>query len=233
MSYYSGCDTNSFTPTQKTMINTDFFSSRRFYIRTGKIPNQDSVEAPVTYISPINGEFTSGFMNVLLDWEDTPGATHYFVIIDRNQSFSINPKRYIVTESQVIVDELPSNIIHYWKVYPYNESQTCANFSPTQNFRTGLGTGINEITEINEFSLAPNPVSRNEFSLLNLTSGTNFEADLKITDVSGHVFSQQHLLIPSGFSQHTLETAELPAGIYFVLLQSKSGTLVERLMVMD
>src|SRR5690606_10834658 len=92
MGYYRDCDSYAFTPTQKNLINTDFFSFRRSYIRTGVIPNTEPVTDPVVYISPINGEETPGFTNVLLDWEDTPHANKYLVIIDRFSSFTFSPQ---------------------------------------------------------------------------------------------------------------------------------------------
>ena len=50
MSYYSTCAEYAFTQTQKNLINTDFLSGNRAYIRTGVIPSQLPVEAPVQYM---------------------------------------------------------------------------------------------------------------------------------------------------------------------------------------
>lgn len=232
MSYYQDCNSWSFTTTQKNLMNTDFFTVRRSYIRTGNIPDTDTVTGPVNYITPINGELTPGDNNILLDWEDTPGATQYLVIIDRFMGFTFNPQKFIVNESQVIIDSLTLLTTYYWKVWPLNETRTCAGYSPTQNFRVGTGTGVNEIGEVEGYTLSPNPVVSHDASLT-LTSVKSFDAEVIITDISGHVFSRKHLIIPSGISQHALETKDLYPGIYFVMLQSKSGVLVERLMVMD
>src|SRR5690606_35806138 len=120
MGYYRECAEYAFTPTQKNLINTDFFSIRRAYIRTGVIPNTTPVTAPVTYVSPINGQESPGSTNVRLDWEDTPGANKYLVIIDRFASFTFNPEKFIVDASELIIDELTPNVTYYWKVWPYN-----------------------------------------------------------------------------------------------------------------
>jgi hypothetical protein len=212
-------------------MNNNFFAPQRLYIRTGYVPNQDSVEAPVTYISPINAETTPTYTDILLDWEDTPGATDYMVIVDRFPMFTNNPQKYFVEESQLIIPELPENVLFYWKVWPYNESETGAGYSPTQSFRVGMGTGINEISEINDYFLSPNPVEGKNQTWLTLSSEKDFDAELKITDAAGHIFSQSHLTIPSGTSQHVMDTHDLPAGIYFIIMHSQSGVLVERLLI--
>lgn len=232
MAYYQNCDNWSFTTTQKNLMNTDYFTVRRNYIRTGYVPDTDSVTGPVNYISPINGELTPGDNNILLDWEDVPGATDYIVLIDRFQSFTFDPQKYFVSESQVIIDSLTLLNTYYWKVLPYNESSTCAGYSATQNFKVGTSTGVNEIDEVNDYTIHPNPVMNND-AWLTLSSVKSFDAEVMVSDYSGHVFDRRHLVIPSGMSQHTLNTKDLLPGIYFVMIQSKSGILVERLLIMD
>ena len=78
----------------------------------------------------------------------------------RNASFTVNPVKVIVTESQyLITDQLNENITYYWRVWPYNESQTGAGYSPTQNFVAGTGVGVNEIKDISGYGLSPILVS--------------------------------------------------------------------------
>ena len=230
MSYYSDCSEYSFTPTQKNMMNTDFFTGRRTYIRLPYIPNLDSVEAPVEYITPVNGELTPGFTNILLDWEDTPGATNYLVMIARNATFTLNVETFLTTESQLIINELPLQIYH-WRVFPYNESQTCAGFSPTQNFKVSAGTSVNEIADIDTYVLSPNPANNHESAFLTLTSTREFEGTLSVTDASGSVFSHNKITVVSGESHHEIVTATLPSGIYFITLNSIKGRLVEKLLI--
>jgi len=234
MSYYNNCDDYAFTPNQKTLINTDFFSAQRFYIRTSVIPNTTPVTGPVVYISPINGELTPGPTNILFDWEDTPGANRYMVIIDRFASFTFNPQKYFVTESTLtLIDGLTEDKPYYWKVWPYNESQTGAMYSPTQNFIVGTGVGVNEIKEINEYALSPNPAHFYDRPVLTLSSIKTFEAQLEVTDISGHIVWIQDLSIPSGTSKHIIPTEEFTAGIYFITVHFKGGILVERLLIME
>ena len=234
MSYYRECAVYAFTPTQKNLINTDFFTFQRNYIRTGVIPNTTPVVDPVAYITPINGEESNGLTNILLDWDDTPGANKYVVMYARNSSFTLNPVKEIVTASEYVITEtLNENINYYWRVWPYNESMTGAGYSVTQTFKAGLGVGINEIREISGYSLSPNPVTGGMEAMLTLSSTKDFTASLEITDASGHALVTEKILIPSGYSQHPLQTTDLPAGLYFVIMHSEKGNLVERLLILD
>ncbi len=130
----------------------------------------------------------------------------------------------------MIIDELPIQT-YYWKVYPFNESETCAGFSPTQTFKVSGGTGINEISDINDYMLIPNPSIDNAPVVLTLTSQKNFEATLTLTDASGRILSHNNLTISSGISEHAIETYDLPVGLYFITLNSRNGKLVEKLLV--
>lgn len=234
MSYYRDCAMYVFSATQKNLINTDFFSFQRTYIRTGNVPNTTPVVGPVAYISPINGEESNGTSNILLDWEDTPGANKYLVIYDRFASFTFNPVKTIVSSSELLItNTLTENVTYYWKVWPYNESMTGAGYSPTQNFRAVTGTGVNELREINEYSLSPNPVPDHMAAVLTLSSTKPFTATMEILDATGHSFSKESITIPSGISQHTVQTTDLPVGIYFVIINANNGRLVERLLILD
>lgn len=234
MSYYSDCNTRQFTPTQKNLINTDYFTFDRQYIRTGVTPNTTPVVDPVQYITPIGGEESNGLTDVLLDWADVPGANKYMVMYDRFASFTFNPVKTIVDESELIIPgPLTDNANYFWKVWPYNETQTGAMYSPTQNFVAGLGTGINEITDIQDYALTPNPVSDHVNATLTMYATQAFTATLKLVDASSRVLSAQSIQVNTGQSVHPIEATNLPAGIYFVIVNTAKGNLVERLLVVE
>jgi hypothetical protein len=234
MAYYSDCDTNVFTPTQKTLMSTDFYTPRRNYIRTGIVPDTDSVEAPVTYLSPINGEESNGLTNIILDWEDTPGADRYLIIYDRFPNFSFAPTKVFTLNSQyVIPGPLVSGHTIYWKVWPYNESQTGAMYSPAQNFTVGEGVGINEIVDIQDYALKPNPVMDQQNVLLVITTLKAFDAQLRIIDVSNRVLHTEKVTLSSGHNELPIQTENLPAGVYFIVLNADAGSLVEKMLIVD
>lgn len=234
MSYYNNCASYAFTATQKNLMNTDFYSFDRQYIRTGKVPNTTPVTQPVNYISPINGVESNGSSNILLDWEDTPGANRYLVIYDRFASFTFSPVKTIVRQSQLTIPgPLTENVTYYWKVWPYNESQTDAMYSATQNFKVGTGTGVNEITQVQDYALSPNPSADHLNPVLTLFTIKAFDANLKVVDASGRVLSERAVQVPSGPARFDIEAQDLPAGVYFVVLHSETGNLIERLLLLE
>jgi len=234
MSYYSGCDTSVFSATQKTLINTDFFTPRRLYIRTGVVPNTTPVTDPVNYISPINGQESNGIEDIVLDWDDVPGANRYLIIYDRFQTFTFNPTKVFSNNSTfTIPGPLGLGQTIYWKVWPYNESRTGAMYSATQNFKVGEGTGINEISNIREYVLSPNPAAGNEPVTLTLGTQQAFDAELRIMDAANRVLSAEKVNIPSGETALPIKTDGLSAGVYFVTLNAASGRLVEKLLILE
>ncbi|HJW28987.1 MAG TPA: zinc-dependent metalloprotease, partial [Saprospiraceae bacterium] len=234
MSYYRNCAQYLFTQTQKDLMNTDFSSFHRVYIRTGVVPNTDPVTGPVSYIYPINGEMTNGPTGITLDWADTPGANHYLVIYAKNASFTINPVKTITTASELpIAASLSVGSTYYWKVWPYNESQTGAMYSATQNFVVGTGSGVNEIGDITEYGLIPNPAATGNQTVLNLKSISSFHAIMRVVNPSGMVIEQQVINVEAGDNNFPIDTHLLPAGLYFVALTSDQGRLIERLMIMQ
>jgi hypothetical protein len=90
------------------------------------------------------------------------GCKQILVIYDRFQTFTFAPTKVFTINSQYIIPgPLGEGQTIYWKVWPYNESRTGAMYSATQNFKVGEGTGINEIRDIQEYVLSPNPVANN------------------------------------------------------------------------
>ncbi|HEX5111575.1 MAG TPA: hypothetical protein VFV79_01930 [Saprospiraceae bacterium] len=234
MSYYSGCDTNIFSATQKQLINTDYFTPRRLYIRTGVVPKTTPVTEPVNYISPINGNESNGIEDIVLDWDDVPGANRYLIIYDRFQTFTFNPTKVFSNNSTyTIPGPLGLGQTIYWKVWPFNESRTGAMYSATQNFKVGEGTGINEIRDIQDYMLNPNPVANQQPVTLEMAVNQSFAADLKIIGASNRVLYQEKVNIPSGQSSLPIKTEGLSAGVYFVTLNAISGRLVEKMLILE
>lgn len=225
MGYFISCDDYFFTPTQQSLIQTDFFSAARAYLRRSYVPDQDPVENSIVYNYPVNGEETSTFDNVEFDWEDEPGATDYLVIVDRSSSFTFVPKRFRVQESFLTIDELTPNVNYFWKVWPYNESVTGAGWGPTQTFRTGLSSGVKEISSVNRFDVFPNPVrDQSEISIV-LESSLAFEAEITLYDLTGEVawYSSTEQIIAGKENRMSIPTERLSPGLYFLTVQSSEG----------
>jgi hypothetical protein len=231
MGYFIGCTNYMFTPNQRSIIQSDFFSSARSYLRTGHIPDQDPVLNNVVYNYPINGE-ESGAVNFAdLDWEDTPGATTYLVIIDRSSTFGLIPRRFIVNESFLTVTGLSVNLTYYWRVWPYNESQTGARWAATQNFHTGEPSAVKTISSVESLEVFPNPANSSDVLTLRVEANSTFDAGITVYNLVGEKVWEQHgLHFEGGQSAHVPLTVgqRLSPGLYLMKIQSSDGGVVSR-----
>ncbi len=232
MGYFIGCDDYMFSQTQKNLIKTDYTSSRRSYLRTGYVPNTDTIEDAVSYNYPINGEESPTYTQVELDWEDVDGADQYLVIIDRFSTFTLTPQRFIVNESNLVIPELEANRTYYWRVWPFNESFTGAGYSATQSFVTGLSSSVNEIRSVEDFNLYPNPAV-GEDVFLTMRSTESFEARINIFNTSGQlVYESNEETVPSnGQWTKRIPTDGLNAGLYVVQVLSDEGMITSKLSI--
>jgi hypothetical protein len=92
---------------------------------------------------------------------------------------------------------------------------------------------VNEIREINSYGISPNPVFDHTTATMTLTSIQPFPATMMLSDASGQILTRQNIMITTGISEHPVQTTDLPVGIYFVILHSDNGRLVERLVILD
>lgn len=233
MAYFIGCDEYAFTNNQKSMIQTDFFSPQRNYIRTGKEPNAAPVDEAPVLIEPINNAITPIFDLVLLDWEDVPNADHYMVIIDRLPSFTFQPQRYLIDESQLYIETLEAERTYYWKVWPFNETRTCAGWSVAENFITGNASAVVDIPFVTQFEVYPNPTQSDRAVNLVVRSENDFRGNVSLYNVYGaQVRNFGSLMFHQTSSQATvIDIDGLTPGMYVLYIQSDAGTLTEKIFI--
>lgn len=232
MGYFIDCDEYVFTPNQMSIVQSDFFSSSRSYLRTGVVPVLDTVLNNVVYNFPINDEESPTFTQVEFDWDDTPGANAYLFIIDRFSTFTQSPERYLVEQSGLIIDELDVNKRYYWKVWPYNESHTGAGWGSTQQFVTGVASAVNTISSVEEFDIFPNPVSSGNVTI-SLRSSRTLNAELRVVDLSGQIIrSERNHVINAGITwQNHIDVTGLVPSLYLVQLVTDRGIITEKISV--
>ncbi len=232
MAYFIDCAEYEFTNTQQNVIRSDFQSSRRSYIRTGVVPNTNEVVDDVVYNYPVDDEKSASYNQIEFDWDDVAGANQYLFIVDRFSSFTSAPQRIVVSESNIVLDELSSGSRYYWKVWPFNESQTGAGWSETQQFIVGTTSAVNEISSVEEFDVYPNPVTDGNL-IVAIRSTESFDAEVRLIDMSGRIYQRTsgHQVIADSQWSIELNTRELPAGLYIVQVVSESGILTSKFAV--
>jgi hypothetical protein len=230
MGYFINCGEYHFSNTQKIIIQTDFLSSPRSYLRTGHIPDLDPVDNAVVYTYPINGEETPTFDNIELDWEDHPGATDYLVILDRSPTFSLAPMRLLVNQSLATIPDLLPNINYYWRVWPFNESKTGAGWASTQTFHTGIASAVKTISSVEYVDVFPNPVVSSDEIFVRLQSNEVFEAHISLFDLTGKQVQVPLLrTIEAAKENHiAIKVADIASGLYFLQIRSAEGGIISR-----
>ena len=230
MNYHFGCDNYFFTEGQKDEIINSLFSSSRNYIRPNYDPNTAEITDDINVIAPEHNEDLTYHQNVYLHWEAVEGADSYILDIF---SGVLTIREVVHTNYRKFTNELPANKTFLWKVLPYNEGYPCSNFSSTFKFRTGEGVNnTDEIDEVSEFQVIPNPVYAGSNINVSVTSSTNFEATVSLVSMTGQVISTfENYEFKTGNASLEIETNDLSAGVYFVNIQSENGVLNKKIIL--
>lgn len=238
MGYFVGCE-STFSAQQKTAMQNNYLNhAKRAYIRTGNVqPNAAvfTLTAPILS-APINAAKTNYFNNFTLSWQGVPNATGYVVEISKSSTF-FDSRVFIATTSAININSsmapgyLVSNTTYYWHIKPYNSYAACGTISATQNFKTGLLNGTNEIVGVSSFDVSPNPLSNSTVLNLNLTTETAFEAQIKLFTIAGKLIKTEKHFFEAGFSSQTMPVSDLNSGLYIVSIESEKGMLNKKLIV--
>jgi hypothetical protein len=239
MAYFIGCAKYKFTAEQKALIQADYYSARRAYIRSNYVPKIDVISQQASNLSP-NGPIVVQFYdNVSLKWDAVPGADSYLVEVDRTSSFnSSSLLRYVVGSTSMTVFKLEASKTYYWRVIPFDaEGGTCQNLNDAvkARFSTSAFTiGTSEITAINQWSVSPNPVTAGNPIWLSLSAQAEFTADVVLFNAVGQeikTLRQQN--IGKGETQLAFDTQDLNKGIHYVQIRSAAGVESKRVMITD
>jgi len=237
MSYFLNCprDDYYFSPTQENLIITDYNSEDRNYLRTAAVtPNLTPIATAATPISPINNVFTPGYNIVNLQWNAVTGADFYLLEIDASQAFNSSPIRVVVSgATSHTMTTLQANRNYFWRVRPYNAYRTCAPFSATAQFRTNnLTVSTNNIEELNQWSVFPNPIGDEGRIQVQLQAARGFEGRFTLYDVAGRLVRRMgNQRISGGHTQIELDVADLLPGVYMLTLDHENGRELRRITV--
>ncbi|WP_367389217.1 T9SS type A sorting domain-containing protein [Lewinella sp. LCG006] len=235
MSYFLSCPDEDyyFSVQQNEAVQQDLNSFSRNYLRLDPVPNVPVITEGTTANYPINDEVTDAYNYVNFQWEAVPGATAYFLEIDRVATFSIDPIRLVVYGNSKVITELDPNRNYYWRVRPFNAMSGCAPISSLVSFRTGTGaTNVETPAFVEEFTVSPNPVVGQSELQIRLSSQEAFNGMIEVLDITGRPTGvQRQYDFAAGAQQLSLGIDRLTNGIYLLQITTTEGRLTQKIVV--
>lgn len=239
MAYFLNCqlDEYIFTPMQKDIMQADYESNRRAYLRTSNfVPNLAEVGS-VTNVLPANRDTSTVSSNIQFEWEAAENAEYYILEIDRLPTFALSPITVALVNGETnytLPDELDLGKTYYWRVTPYSSGDYCVERSAATRFVVGESvSNVSAIDELAAMDIYPNPVRSGQSLTLDIQAIDNTVVDVVLMDLSGRV--QQRLAdqsIRKGAQRIQLETSALSRGVYQVSLIGATGVRTERVVVL-
>lgn len=236
MGYSLDACASRFTPEQIIAMRTNLFTEHSSYLQLTEPLQEISDDEPVELVSPLDTQYVQ-YDNVTFTWNPVPNASLYTVEVGLHANML---PRFIWqtvynTTSITITKGIPNNRLLYWRVRPYSEWDLSKQLAPQQVgvFRTKNFAATNELEQILNVELTPNPVVAGTPALLQLTAEDNMDAQISITDAAGRTCFMEHHRVQPGENLIEIPTDRLNAGIYFVLLQNEKGVVLKRMAVTE
>ncbi len=229
MGYFGGCTDYQFTPMQKSLVAADL--SSRTYLDTDYTPPATEIITDLNVNTPLDGETTAYYNVVVFDWENIAGANHYLIEVDLLPTFNLAPVRKVSEWSGAIIEGLNANTTYYYRVRPFNEYYTCADFSETYSFTTSDVVSVDAPDFVSAVHILPNPMTRGMQAQVYVQSDRSFEAEVALWSLSGERLFASREVIWAGEQVLSLPTADLASGIYLVVLTSEEGVLSRKLVI--
>lgn len=234
MSYFDDNCQNKFSGEQKAAIAGDLASFGRNYIK-GTPVSTTVLASAASLTAPGNNTTTQYFDEVYLNWDDVPGATQYYIEINRSSQFSsqLMVNELLVTNSDLVLSDLTAGTKYYWRVKAFNEVSSCNSFSSVRSFTTSsFPVSTNQLLSTTAISLRPNVTAEGQVVSLNIQTEEKIDATIRIVNVNGQVMKNiENVTFQAGTHIHEIETAGLAPGVYIVNMQTANGQINERLMI--
>jgi hypothetical protein len=233
MGYFSGCQSYLFSEQQKDMMTVNLNSTRRNYLRNNPsyVPVTDEITSRVSEATPnTNNDEIESNRDIFVDWEDIEGATHYLVEMDvSGEDFE---EYWVVTESELTIDELPAETKFNYRVYPFNETQTTLQSGRLYRFTTPAATtSTNEISELAGWEVFPSPLRAGQPLVVATDLSGAINAQVVLTGLNGAVIYSENIDLQQGRQETVIDTDAMPTGLYILSLETSNGVARQKVVV--
>ncbi len=230
MGYFIGCNEYKFSDDQKKIIDQDYLSSRRSYLRVSYEPADLEVTEKANLIGPDDGSTIPFFNGVELNWSPVENATHYFIELTQG----LFKKRYIVETNKIFLTDLLPDKNYRWRVVGYNEVNTCAPSSGLWQFRTGSSTTSTKDESYSEkdLKISPNPSFGNNIRL-DWNSDYLGELNIEILSTNGKIVFKNKIDKNDVILSYLLENLNINNGFYILKLNFGDRILTKKVIIND
>lgn len=228
MSYAADNCQNRFSPEQIQIMRAYLLNQKAAWIVADP---QIPVIADLPQLeSPANNQ-TVPANAVHMQWQPTPGATHYLVQISRLNSFAIKEQEIVVTDTFAVAAPLLVNKTYYWRVRPFNEHYTCSAYTAPKSFVTVNATGVQDAAaegwRCYPTLLAPGSRITLEISDAWLNQTSLF----RVYDTAGRLRWESSIVLRGKRIELTPPVNEWSAGMYYLVCSGKPGVLRHPVLV--
>lgn len=193
--------------------------------------------ADLALISPENNEDIPVSDFVELVWNSVPNADFYIVQLHNsaNMNGAVLQTRIISGDTTLTITEgLIARRRYYWRVRPVNRYVVGGEFSEIIRFRNGEFPTATIDQELNAaINVTPNPVTGGTSLWINGRDlGTSGKLSINLINAAGQVVVSNSGIdvTASGFSQ-SIETGNLPQGVYFLRMLLNDRLVTKRIVV--
>ena len=229
MSYFQNCSSYQFTAQQIGLVLADVAS--RTALETDFTPIAEEItELPILEY-PVNG-VEIAYNTVDFKWSASAGADRYILEYDINANFNLVPERILVWGTFKSVDgPFIQNKEYFWRVRPANSYFTCPVFSASGTFNTTDAVAVNEVTEVANWTIMPNPVAAGADLVVDVQASASFEGQLIVRALDGRAVYQMAASFENGANKTLIPTADMASGVYLISIVTTNGVVTERVIV--
>ncbi len=237
MSYFGNCplDDYHFSDMQQALMIQNLNSSERNYVNPGNVPSLTEITQTPELVAPASGETIDGFNFVVFEWAPVSGADRYLVEVDETPDFAGNDLRsYISFGNTKLVEDLDANESYFWRVRPFSPYRTCTNFTPTRNFSTGEVVSTRTLSQVNRWTVHPNPVKTGDELTVSIEAKESFAAQVRLFSLSGQLLRTGRVeQLAAGENRLQLPVEALKSGVYLLSLRAGEQEMSTRVIITE
>ncbi len=209
-----------------------------------QVCSSETLDAPFLVNNNTLGVFPGSWVRVETDYllvEDANNTSEelIYTVVDLPTSGRLEIEGEVaVIGSQYTQKNINGNQVRY---YSEDESATSDQFTFTcidgeggwidiTSFNIEIDdsftSDVEDILELVDISIVPNPVKESSIITINNTNGKNY--NLSLTNLNGQVFSQSNY---TGDTKIEISVKDYPAGIYFISIESAGSVNYEKMVV--